>query len=346
MSKFKIKTRKSKGGRAMEKMGKMGKMGKIKKMKKRAVLLAVGILSCAVLFAAWENGFAEAAESGKTIAFFMPHLDTPFMNDLSDAVKSYAAAAGLKVLEYVADNDPGKQVAQMREAIALGVDGIVLDPSSNKDIAEGVRHAKTAGIPVVTLHEPVATQNECVSFVGSDFTDGGIKKMKQAMSDFPKGGYFGIIYGVRGHSAQINISAGYSIAMKGYENKYKVVRQGEGGWSTEGALALAAEWFSSSGQIDAAICNNDAMAIGVLQAATAAGKAGKIKIYGLDAQSDVLAAIKKGMIHATVLTDYDTEAKVAIDTIDKVMKGEYVKSRYMIPMTLITSKNVDRFIEK
>jgi ABC-type sugar transport system substrate-binding protein len=276
----------------------------------------------------------------------MPHLDTPFMNDLSDAVKSYAAAADLKILEYVADNDPDKQVAQIKEAVALGIDGIVLDPSSNKGIAEGIRHAKAAGVPVVTLHEPVATQNECVAFVGSDFTGGGIKKMKQAMADFPKGADFAIVYGMMGHSVQLDISAGYSIAMKGYENKYKLVRKGEGRWSTEGALTLATEWFSLSERIDAVICNNDAMAVGVLQAAAAAGKAGKMKIYGLDAQDDVLAAIKEGLIHATVFTDYETEAKVAIDIIGKVMKGEFVKSRYMIPMTLITSKNVDRFLEQ
>ena len=78
------------------------------------------------------------------------------------------------------------------------------------------------------------------------------------------------------------------------------------------------------------------MAVRVLQAAATAGKAGKMKIYGLDAQDDVLAAIKEGLIHATVFTDYETEAKVAIDII----------SRYMIPMTLITSKNVDRFLEQ
>jgi hypothetical protein len=52
------------------------------------------------------------------------------------------------------------------------------------------------------------------------------------------------------------------------------------------------------------------------------------------------------MISATVFTGYDTEAKVAIDIIDKVMRGELVKNRYMIPMTLITGKNVDRFIER
>ncbi|MDR3230584.1 MAG: sugar ABC transporter substrate-binding protein, partial [Synergistaceae bacterium] len=291
---------------------------------------------------------SEAAESdgGDTIAFFMPHLNTPFMKDLSDAVKKYAAGAKLKVLEYVADNDPDKQVAQIEEAVALGVKAILLDPSSHEGITDGIKAARAAGIPMVTLHEPVSIQNECVSFVGSDFTDGGVKKMKQAMTDFPKGGNVAVVYGMLGHSAQINISSGYTIALRGYEKKYRVVLEGEGKWSTEGALELVTPWLASGEKIDAIVCNNDAMAMGALQAVTAAGQAGKIKIYGLDAQEDVLAAIQKGTIHATVFTDFDTEARVSIDILLKVMKGEFVNSRYMIPMTLITGKNVSRFIKK
>jgi ABC-type sugar transport system substrate-binding protein len=250
----------------------------------------------------------------------------------------------LKVLEYVADNDPVRQVAQINESVALGVNAILLDPSSHEAVAEGVKAAKTAGIPVVTLHEPVSTQSECVSFVGADFTDGGAKKIKQAMADFPKGGDFAVVYGMMGHAAQINISAGYPIARRGYENKYRIVLEGEGGWSTEGALALVTQWFSSGTKFDAIVCNNDAMAIGALQAVTAAGQAGKIKIYGLDAQEDVLLAIKKGTIHATIFTDFDTEARVSVDILLKVLKGEFVNSRYMIPMTLITAKNVDRYL--
>ncbi|MDR1874323.1 MAG: sugar ABC transporter substrate-binding protein [Synergistaceae bacterium] len=305
------------------------------------------LASCMALFAhAGEANAVESVAESMTIAFFMPHLNTPFMNNLGEAVKKYAEAAGVKLVEYVADNDPSKQVSQIGDAVALGVDGILLDPSSNEDIAEGVRGAKAAGIPVVTLHEPVSTQNECVSFVGPDFTDGGVKQMRQAMADFPRGGNFAVIYGMMGHSAQINISAGYPIALKGYENKYKIVFEGEGEWSTESALALAAQWFSSGERIDAVICNNDAMAIGALQAATNAGRAGKVRIYGLDAQDDVLGAIEEGLIHATVFTDYETEARVSIDIIVKVVKGEYINSRYMIPMTLITEKNVGRFIKK
>jgi ABC-type sugar transport system substrate-binding protein len=287
---------------------------------------------------------AKAAESS-VVAFFMPHVSTPFMNNLSDAVKKCAKEAGLQVIAYVADNDPAKQVSQIKEAIAKSVDGILLDPSSYEDIAEGVQAAHDAGIPVVTLHEPVSTQNACASFVGPDFTNGGMKKMKQAMADFPKGGNFAVVYGILGHAAQIDISAGYSVALKGYENRYRIIREGDGGWSTEGAIALTAPWFSSDERIDAVICNNDAMAIGTLQAAKAAGYTGKIRIYGLDAQDDVLAAIKQGSIHATVLTDYGTEAKVSVDIISKVIKGEFVNGRYMIPMILITAKNVDKFIK-
>jgi ABC-type sugar transport system substrate-binding protein len=280
------------------------------------------------------------------IAFLMPHLNTPFMTDMSDAVKKYANAAGLKVLPYVADNDPAKQISQIREAVNIGVAGIVMDPASNEGVAEGVRMAKDAGIPLITLHETVSNQGECVSFVGPDFTDGGVKEMRQMMIDLPKGGMIAIIFGVMGHSAQIDISAGYPVALSGRESEYRIVFRGEGNWSKEGALKCVSEYLSSGGKVDAIVCNNYAMAIGALEAVTAAGKAGKIKIYGLDAQDDALAAIKKGTINATIFTDYETEAKMSIDILVKAMKGEPVNSMYKIPMTLINSRNADQFIRR
>jgi ABC-type sugar transport system substrate-binding protein len=274
----------------------------------------------------------------------MPPLKTTFMRDMSDAEKKYAGAAGLKVLPYVADNDPDKQISQIKEAVNIGVAGIVIDPASNVGIAEGVRIAKAAGIPLVTLHEAVSNQDECVSFVGPDFTDGGAKEMKQAMADLPKGGALAVIYGVIGHSAQIDISAGYSIALKGKEDKYRIVFNGKGNWSAEDAFKCVSSYLSSRKKIDAIVCNNDAMAMGTLKAVTAAGKAGKIKIYGLDAQDDVLALIKKDLIRATIFTDYETEARMSIDILVKAMRGEPVNPMYMIPMTLVNSKNVDQFI--
>jgi ABC-type sugar transport system substrate-binding protein len=295
------------------------------------------------------QGHSEVRQSDnpeRVIAFFMPHISTPFMNDLSDAVKRYAATAGFGVIEYVSDNDPIIQMSQIEEAIFIGVDGIILDPASKGEIAPAIRAAKSAGIPLLTLHEQVYNQADCISFIGPDFTDGGTKEMRQAIADFPEGGNFAIVYGVLGHSAQIDISAGYRVALEKSkrENEYKIVFEGDGGWGSEGSMKLVQGWLEADRRIDAIICNNDAMASGALKAVAAAGKAGRIGIYGLDAQDDVLKAIKDGTIRATVFTDYDTEARVSVDIMNKVLAGEPVDSAYMIPMTLITRANVDNFI--
>lgn len=318
-------------------------------MKKSATCPLIVAFACAVLVLCGRlAGIAPAAQATaeNTIAFFVPHLDAPSMVNMSDAVKKYAAAAGLNVLPYVAGNDPGKQLAQIKEAVSIGVAGIVLDPASNKKVAEGVSIARAAGIPLITLHEGVSNQDECVSFVGPDFTDGGAKEMTQVMADFPDGGRIAVIYGVIGHSAQIDISAGYHAALRGREDKYRIVFEGEGNWSAEGAFKSVSGCLSSKVEVDAIVCNNDAMAIGALKAVTEAGKAGRIKIYGVDAQDDVLAAIKNGTISATIFTDYETEAKMSIDIIVKAMRREPVNSAYMIPMTLVNSRNVDQFIRR
>ena len=99
-------------------------------------------------------------------------------------------------------------------------------------------------------------------------------------------------------------------------------------------------WLASGKNIDAIVCNNDGMALGVVSALKAAGKNGEILVYGLDAQQQAMKEIVDGNMAATILTDSPGEAKAAIDTIIKMINGEPVQKVQMIPMIVITKDNV------
>jgi ABC-type sugar transport system substrate-binding protein len=206
--------------------------------------------------------------------------------------------------------------------------------------------AKAAKIPLVLVHEDVVNWREnATAFIGQNFVNGGMQKMQQVMKDFPNGGNLAVLYGEVGNKAQIAINEGYREALKGQEAKYPYVFDGEGRWAAENALDLASAWLSSGRPIDAIVCNNDGMAIGALQAVTSVGKAGQILIYGLDAQQDVCAEIKKGVIRATIFSNSDEEAKVGVDTVLKAIRGEPFQKEVLLPMELVTRDNIDRYLK-
>ena len=280
------------------------------------------------------------------LAYFGPHQDNEYQISLREAVESVCAEEGINVKVYIADNDPAKQISQIEQAIAEGVDGIVIDPVSFEGIESGVQAAKSAGIPFVTVHESVSSQDDCTAFVGSNLKEGGRLKMEQVMADLPDGGQLAVLYGPLGQNAQIDITAGYDEALAGSEDKYPIVFDGVGNWNAEDALDLVSNWLSTGKEIDAIVCNNDGMAIGALQAVQSAGKLDDILIYGLDAQQDVLREVAAGNIRATIFNDYMSEARIGVETCVKAINGEEVEAEVLIDPVVVTADNVDDYIKE
>jgi len=87
------------------------------------------------------------------------------------------------------------------------------------------------------------------------------------------------------------------------------------------------------------------MALGALKAVEDAKLLDKIKIYGLDATPDALAAVKEGRLTATVSQSTTLQGTTAMETAYKIVKGETVEAEILVSFTLITKENVDQFIK-
>ena len=307
---------------------------------KKAVLVLLVLAVCVSLFAGGRK------DTGATrIAYLAPHQKNEYQVGLRENVEKYAKLAGVECVVYDADQDPAKMVAHIEQCIASGIKGIITDPASYEGITAGVIAAKRAGVPLVLVHEDVINKEDATSFIGQNFVNGGKQKMEQVMRDFPNGANLAVLYGEVGNKAQIAINEGYREALRGQESKYPYVFDGEGRWAAENALDLVSAWLSSGRPIDAIVCNNDGMAIGALQAVTSVGLAGKMMIYGLDAQQDVCAEIKKGVIRATIFSNSDEEARLGVETVLKAIRGEPVQKEILLPMELVTIDNIDKYLK-
>jgi ribose transport system substrate-binding protein/inositol transport system substrate-binding protein len=71
----------------------------------------------------------------------------------------------------------------------------------------------------------------------------------------------------------------------------------------------------------------------------------KIKVFGLDATPDALAAVKEGRLAATVSQSTTEQGLKAMEAAVKLVKGEQVDKQIIVGHTLITKDNVDQFIK-
>ena len=86
------------------------------------------------------------------------------------------------------------------------------------------------------------------------------------------------------------------------------------------------------------------MAMGAYQALLAAGKAGKVKVFGFDGADDVVKAVAEGKIAATVMQFPKTMARTAAENADKYIKGERkFPQRTPVAVELVTKANVNKF---
>jgi len=298
-----------------------------------AVVVAIGLLTGQALFAA-----------PKTFAFFIAHQQNQFMVGLAQAIVDAGKAQGVNIKVYTADNDPAKQNSQVDNAIAQNVDGLMLDPVSFDGLASAVDAAVNANVPIITVHESVANQEKCASYVGVDLKLGGTSEMEQAVKDLGGKGNIGFMFGAMGHPAQIAVTQGGRDVLAKNPG-VKVIFEGTGNWVAPDAMNLAENWLSTGKQIDAIVCNNDGMALGVLQALRSANKVGKIKLYGLDAVPEVMKAIKAGDMSASIYNDSRTEAKKAVETMIAVSEGKTVDKQIIIAPVVITKANVDKYLK-
>lgn len=124
----------------------------------------------------------------------------------------------------------------------------------------------------------------------------------------------------------------------------KVVAEQSADWDRSKGMDLTNNWTLAGTNIDAIVANNDEMAIGAAMALQQAGKAkGEIPVVGVDGLPDGLAAIKRGLLAASVFQNPHQQATSALQAALKMIKGQPVESDIWVPYELITPEQVPDF---
>lgn len=83
------------------------------------------------------------------VAFVLPYVDTPAYSEVAAECARLLSADGTQMILAVTENDPDRELQQVRELVASRVAGLVISPSTRM-LAETRR--LLAGLPVVELH--------------------------------------------------------------------------------------------------------------------------------------------------------------------------------------------------
>lgn len=322
-------------------------------MKKK--MLAVCVSMCMMAFAGCtsesgggsdkkaEQTEGKKEESGK-VFMTVSNQQNEFMVGMAENFKEVGEAAGYEVQLMDADLDATKQVSQIETAISENAEAILVEPCSVDGLTTGLKEAHDAGIPVFVIHNNVSATDLVTSLIHVDVRQGGELKMEQVIKDCGEDAKIAIMTGTLGQDTTNQICGGYDAVLEKYPN-VEVVFEGAGNWGATDAAPLAENWLASGKEIDAIVCNNDGMALGVVPVLKSAGKSEQIKVYGLDATNEGLKAVDSGEMAATIYVDSKAEIEKAFEMLEDLKAGKKVDAEYKVPSVLVTKENVKEYMK-
>ncbi|KIQ36512.1 sugar ABC transporter substrate-binding protein [Pseudomonas viridiflava] len=292
--------------------------------------------------------FSQWAAASYRIGVSIARVDDNFMTYVRNGLDDAARQENVQIQFEDAQGDVVRQLNQVQGFLNQKVDAVIVLPVDTSATASMTRAAVAAKIPLVYVnrHPDERKLPTGVVTVASNDIEAGQLQMRYLAEKLGGKGILAIIMGDLAQNATHDRTEGVKQILKDYPN-IKVVEQQSAEWQRSKGMDLTSNWLLAGSRFDAIIANNDEMAIGAAMALQQAGKAkGEVAIVGIDGLPDGLAAIKRGMLVASVFQDPKAQAASAMQSAIKMIKGEPVTADVWVPFQLITPENLTTFEQR
>lgn len=290
---------------------------------------------------------SEKSQSGESkklvIGATMLSMQNEFIVNVHDEMAKKAEADGIDLITVDAERSALKQVEQVESFIAQHVDAIIMNPCEVEASSPAVAKALAAKIPIINVNSETSTKPS--AFVGSDDVESARIAMKFIADKLGGKGTIVMMHGYMGQAAQIKREQGAREILKQYPN-IKLIAHQTAEWDRAKAMSLMENWIQSYGsQINAVFAQNDEMGLGAAKALADAGLKDKVVVVSIDAIPDALQAVQKGTLDATVFQNAQQQGSKAIETAEKIIKGQPYEKETLIPFQLVTKANLSQFMK-
>lgn len=292
-----------------------------------------------------EKAEEEAPKETVRIAASFMSLNNPFWIAENDVLKAEIEKRGGELVTYDAQLNQEKQIQQIEDAVASGVDAVIVSPNDWKGIKPALEACNAKNVPVVVIDTKVFDGDLVATQVVSDNVLGG-KLCAQALVDALDG---------KGNIAIIDLSTNMAVQdrMEGFMSviseypDMKIVAQQDGDGSVEAALPLMENMLQANEQIDAVFGTNDPAAIGAIAALDSANKLDSTYVVGIDGAKDACELIKNGKLLGTAAQYPSLLATEVVNQVYNILDGnEPEEDVIYVEEQWISQENVEEYQQK
>lgn len=271
------------------------------------------------------------------LAVFTKNRSNPAYAAARLGAERAAAPFGATVMHYVPEtpDDPVQQSALVHEALATRPDAFVFTPVHATKVDAAVEEIRRAGIPLHGFVNRMAP-GLSISYCGS--SDAQLaERIAEHLFDHLQGrGEVAIVEGPQGSVTSIERVQAFDAAARRHPG-IRIAARCHGNYLREPAREAFASLRSRTPRLDAVLCANDIMALGVLDVLRAAGQ--RLPVVGVNAIPEAIAAIRDGEMLASADFNAMQMCALATECAIRHARGEAVPREIELPVRIVTHAN-------
>lgn len=286
-----------------------------------------------------KNGEEVPVDSEKKLGVVMKSLSNEFWRTLQEGYEQAATDTGLTI-DIQATTDEGDETGQqtMTEALTTqGVDALLMSPISDSNLTSAVESTNDADVLTVNVNDGLIA--EANHYVGPNAYQNGQLAAEWISGKLGDEGQVAIVVGMAKAFAARERTAGFKDWVSDNNSKLEIVAEQNADWDRQKAKELANTWITQYPDLKAIFCNNDDMALGVVEAVEESNA--DILVVGVDGIGEAYESIRAGKLDATVDSFPFYMAQVAVECTLRSLAGQELPSAVATPQALIDSENVD-----
>jgi ribose transport system substrate-binding protein len=306
------------------------------KTSKFTLALATTALCFGAMNAAWA--------ASETIGLSQESLDHPWLATQRKQIEAGASAAGVRLLATDGQGNVATQIAGIEDMQSKGIKLLMVQAGKAEGLRQELQSLKERGIPYMFVGKPIENAGAITMVSGDNRALGAdagqyIVDSLTQKNGKPKGNVV-VLEGIPGDETSLNRVGGAESVLKKYPD-IKIVASQPGDYRRPKAYSVMQNILQAHppGTIDFVFAANGEMALGVIQAVKESGRSKEIKVTGLDGQKEEFDAIRAGDEAATWL--YPPAGTEGMAVALKILKGEKVPPKIMLPTVRVTKDNVD-----
>ncbi len=297
------------------------------------------ILSIFILF-----GITTLQADTKKIAYIVSDISIPFWEIMSRGIKTKAKELGYEIEVYSSNNIIKVEMQNTINILDDDISGLIISPINSSTAVSILKFAKKAKVPVV-ISDIGTDSGEYVSYISSNNEEGAyqigkvlVKKMQELGWD--KNGTVGIVSipqkrangkartkgfmkaldeaGIKGAGILQQVDFSY---IETYNHSIELIKKNPN---------LKAIWLQGSDKY-----------LGALDAIKKSGKEDEILLICFDAEPIFLDLIPQGILVGAAMQQPYLMGQMAVESLDKHLKGEKVQKVQQLNILAISQDNID-----